>query len=411
MDKVICCICGTPYPQNAEECPVCGYVQPAQEAHNEFYEAHNYTYVKGGRFSKKNVKKRNSARQSSMTTDGALKKKMNIGSIVLITVLLVAILAAASYIILRYFLPNDFLYEGFENLHIPGTEQKYDEYMADDTEPALPQTSESLEEAEPKLNCTAVSIDTEYVEFDTAGSTIKLNITLEPVNTSDVPNFSSSNDMVATVNSEGLITAVGEGSAIITVSCGSEAAECLVACAFATEPETIELTLNRKSITLETEGQSWMLYNGEIDPDKIEWVSDDVTVAVIKSGKVTAVGEGSTSIHATYGEQTVSCEVQCEFDSEESTEAGEISEATGDGKTYSLYNPYGYAEDVSINPGEKFTLYLIDSSYNKVEATWTVSDTNVCTFDDNTVTGVTTGYTTITAKYAGKEYVCQVRVR
>ena len=56
-------------------------------------------------------------------------------------------------------------------------------------------------------------------------------------------------------------------------------------------------------------------------------------------------------------------------------------------------------------------LYLIDSDFNKVDAEWIVGNTNVCAFDNNVVTGIGFGHTTITAKYAGAEYVCQVRVR
>ena len=59
MNKIICNVCGTSYPENATQCPICGYVQTAETALTNDNTTSTYTYVKGGRFSKANVKKRN----------------------------------------------------------------------------------------------------------------------------------------------------------------------------------------------------------------------------------------------------------------------------------------------------------------------------------------------------------------
>ena len=62
MSKIICEICGTSYPDTNMQCPICGCVKPVDvnAAVNKETEANStYAYVKGGRFSKKNVKKRN----------------------------------------------------------------------------------------------------------------------------------------------------------------------------------------------------------------------------------------------------------------------------------------------------------------------------------------------------------------
>ena len=70
MSKIICDICGTSYPETASQCPICGCVRPgdfqrvSDESKNEGNNASGYTYVKGGRFSKTNVKKRNSGKVS-----------------------------------------------------------------------------------------------------------------------------------------------------------------------------------------------------------------------------------------------------------------------------------------------------------------------------------------------------------
>ena len=64
MSKVICDICGTAYPETATQCPICGCARdnvtqtPAADAtqKTDGEAAGGYTYVKGGRFSKSNVR-------------------------------------------------------------------------------------------------------------------------------------------------------------------------------------------------------------------------------------------------------------------------------------------------------------------------------------------------------------------
>ena len=60
MSKIICEICGTSYPETSTQCPICGCVKPMDKSvviDKEIQAGSTYTYVKGGRFSKRNVKK------------------------------------------------------------------------------------------------------------------------------------------------------------------------------------------------------------------------------------------------------------------------------------------------------------------------------------------------------------------
>ena len=64
MNKVICDICGTAYPDTAPKCPICGFAKTATEttsAGSERRTSESYAAVKGGRFSKQNVRKRNNS--------------------------------------------------------------------------------------------------------------------------------------------------------------------------------------------------------------------------------------------------------------------------------------------------------------------------------------------------------------
>ena len=65
-----------------------------------------------------------------------------------------------------------------------------------------------------------------------------LNIQILPEGTTDTIMYVSSNEAVATVNEEGRITAVAEGSVVITVVCGEQQLECNVVCNFSAEEAT-----------------------------------------------------------------------------------------------------------------------------------------------------------------------------
>ena len=108
MNKVVCNLCGTSYPENATQCPICGYARTAESASDEASSATPYTYVKGGRFSKANVKKRNQAANTTgeniatVDADIAPKKKSGRGLTVTVIILLLAIIAVLAYIALRF---------------------------------------------------------------------------------------------------------------------------------------------------------------------------------------------------------------------------------------------------------------------------------------------------------------------
>jgi len=416
VNKVVCNLCGTSYPENAAQCPICGYARSAEVPSTRSGEG-TYTYVKGGRFSKANVKKRNQTAHASLDNTALSDRKRSgygrkspTGLIVLVIILLLAIVAVAGYIALRFFLPNDFIYEGLNNLKLPSAATEQD---VSPTDPVEDIETGPIEEVEPDLSCTAVSFIESDINFDAIGAQVQLAVQLEPTNTTDNVVYSSSDESIATISNTGLVTSVSEGTAVITVVCGEVSADCIVICTVPTEEEdTVELTLNRKEITFDIEGQSWLLYDGEIPVADIVWTSDDDTVATISDGKVVAVGNGDTTVHGAYDGVTASCVIHCKLDEESSSEAGNISEAGGETKrTYKLYNPTGYADDVTIKVDGKFTLMLVDEDKNEItDAEWSVENKKICSYKDGIVKGLKSGTTEVTATYEGTTYKCIVRV-
>ncbi len=129
MSKIICDVCGTSYPETAVQCPICGCVRPGEvkviagdtTVQPEEKPTSNYTHVKGGRFSKANVRKRNSTR--GVDTEQEVlnnakeetaepqepekngKNKTDLGLTIAVIALLLAIVAVVAYIVIRFFVP------------------------------------------------------------------------------------------------------------------------------------------------------------------------------------------------------------------------------------------------------------------------------------------------------------------
>lgn len=317
MSKIICDICGTSYPETAKQCPICGCVRPGDvqrvtnEIKNDGQVSTGYTYVKGGRFSKSNVKKRSKGdvpatapKASAPNGENAGKEKNNRGLVITAAVLFLAIIGVVIYIAIRFFAP------------ISGT-----------NDPQSTTTNPQQDVID--LTCKDITFDVYDVLFAEEGEARLLYVTVSPANTTDKITFQSEDEAIATVSDAGKITAVAEGTTKIVVSCGDITKECVVTCQFG-EPTTSETTeettvpeettkpaetirLNREDMTMYRMGEDWVLYSGSIAKNLITWSSDDETVAVFTDGKVVAVGPGMTTVHAEFEDQKVSCIVRCDF--------------------------------------------------------------------------------------------------
>ena len=125
MSKIICDVCGTTYPEIAAACPICGCARPeaAKTVSSEGVLSDNgdrseYTYVKGGRFSKKNVRKR--LKQSGVAAGPVVhhvpdededdepieNEKSTKGLTIAVLALLAAIVAVVIYLAVRFFAPD-----------------------------------------------------------------------------------------------------------------------------------------------------------------------------------------------------------------------------------------------------------------------------------------------------------------
>ena len=172
------------------------------------------------------------------------------------------------------------------------------------------------------IPCTGISLGQTELVFSAEGEQLQLPVTLSPANTTDEHHYSSSNPEVVKVSSVGIVTAVGAGEATITVSCGSQSAECSVKCDFSSETgdttpvEVEELVLIKDDMTFFAPGENYVLSVTNVPAGTaVSWRSLDESVCTVdEKGHVVAVGEGTTRVFATVGDLEAFCWVRCRFE-------------------------------------------------------------------------------------------------
>ena len=131
------------------------------------------------------------------------------------------------------------------------------------------------------------------------GQTRALSVRLKPSNSTDNAQWVSSDTSVATVSSTGVVTARGQGNAVIyCIADSGVESECIVNV----------LALNSSSITLEQYDNYQLDVFGSTDT--IVWYTNNNRVATVDAnGKVIARGVGTTTITARVNGKLLYCRV------------------------------------------------------------------------------------------------------
>ena len=228
------------------------------------------------------------------------------------------------------------------------------------------------------------------------GQSETLTATVKPDNATDKSvTWNSSNAEIATVDSNGKVTAVAGGNATITAKAGDQQATCTVTVSVPVE----SVSLDKESITLEEESSTTLV--ATVKPDdatdkSVAWSSSNTSIATVdQSGKVTAVKEGSATITAKASEKQATCSV------------------TVKKKVIAVTSITLNKTDLSLNKGQSETLTATVKPDNATDksVTWSSSNTAVATVDSNgKVTAVAGGNATITAKAGEQQATCAVTV-
>lgn len=391
MSKIVCDVCGSTYSETEAQCPICGTAKseaakPAAEATGEDQTA------KGGKFSRTNSRKtsvgstRSTGHEKNNTREEGAPS--NWAMIIIVAVLLLAIVAVCVFIAVRLI------------------------SRPDNPDPSSTPSTPPIVQTVP---CTGIELaDSTYrtLSFTDLTQTVQLTVKPQPANTTDtvVCTYISSNPAVVLVDQTGLVTPVATGSATITITYGSYTISVSVTCDI---PKPItELKLKHSDVTLRAPGNLTVnLYDGELDPADIAWKSSDAAVATVENGVVTAVGNGTATITATYGDLTATCKV--------------IVKDIGENADYEVASKWG-ANDVTLQVGETIEFYLTDKATGKKvteNVEWIPSgDFSKCCKMETTENGVkitgtavtsnvTGKYVYIEAKYNGQAYRLIIRVK
>lgn len=209
------------------------------------------------------------------------------------------------------------------------------------------------------------------------GNTYTLTKTVAPTSAKNaIVSWSSSNKKVATVSSKGKITAVGNGTATITVKTGNgKKATCKV-----TVTAPTKVTLNKTSLTM-TPGQSYTL-KATVSPTAaqsfaVTWKSSNKKVAKVSSkGKVKVVGTGTATITVkTVNGKTAKCKIT----SKSYVKSGsKLYVGTSAGlKTYTLYTQTGKSSYYRNLGCVTTAVSIVASSYGKSYSPETIHASSV----------------------------------
>ena len=251
---------------------------------------------------------------------------------------------------------------------------------------------------------STVSLDKSSYSFNTIGGTITLKATVYPEDaTNKAIEWSSNNTGVATVDSNGKVTAVGNGTATITVTTKDQGKT--ATCAITVAQVVTGVSLNAASITL-NEGQTQTL-TATISPSNaanksVTWTSTNSSVAKVDAnGVVTAVSKGTATITATTvdGGKTASCAV---------TVKRPVTSIQLNKTSLVFYR-------LTSELTETLTATVIPYNAENTAVTWSSSNTSVATVSNTgVVTGKSKGSATITVTAQdgnGASATCQVEVK
>ena len=233
------------------------------------------------------------------------------------------------------------------------------------------------------------------------GQELQMSVALQPANAVTASlTWESSDEKVATVSDNGLVSAFATGETQITVT----TAEGKTATSFITVTNTIiEVT----SISLSSEsldiliGESAIL-TVTISPDNatdksVSWQSSDSSIATVASGVVSGIASGEAIITATSGKVSATCKVTVN-NNQTFVEVEEV-----------ILTP----DKIVIMKGESYplTVEILPEAATDKELTWTSSNAEVATVDNGVVNAIYAGTTVISATAINGVYgECSVTV-
>ena len=237
--------------------------------------------------------------------------------------MIVALLCVSGFIFVKYFLPSVLSAREAVNA----------------TEPVVVETTLPEETEAPTVPCTGLELVEKAAELTEIGQKYLIPVNCVPQDTTDPMFFASVDESIATVDEEGCITAVSNGTTIVTITCGQAHIEFIVSVEVEGDEETTaedetapegeteapaeeetqvpEETKQLKYVKLEIDGNTDVTFRGwgldftfklknGLTNEEVTWKSENENVCKIdEKGHMVITGKGRTDVVVTYGDQEV----------------------------------------------------------------------------------------------------------
>lgn len=260
------------------------------------------------------------------------------------------------------------------------------------------------------IEVTSVELDRSTLILD-MGETATLSALVFPENATNVTlRWVSSDPSVATVDKEGTVTAVKEGSAVIKVSAGDKSATCSVT---VNDPSTravavTGISLDAVSINLDEENTVAVL-TATILPENatdksVTWSSSDESVVTVQNGVVSAVGAGQAIITAS---SSNNLRATCAVFVTGNFNTGPIIPSDGSVTGIVLNKTI---LSLTIGETDQLDATVIPSDAENKNVSWSSSNPNVVTVNNGLVTAASAGTATITVTTEDGGFTAQCEV-
>ena len=167
---------------------------------------------------------------------------------------------------------------------------------------------------------TVLDMNYEDITMDHEGQTVWLKIDFDlSEDQIKAIRWETTDESIATVDDEGLVTAIGDGTAVISASIADYTASCIVRCVNVTGNKGVnsdesEYVINYEDVTLSRKGEYFELTLKSILGEEVPeftWTSSDKSVATVDDkGIVTAVADGTCKITTSIGKDDFECIVR-----------------------------------------------------------------------------------------------------
>jgi uncharacterized protein YjdB len=250
------------------------------------------------------------------------------------------------------------------------------------------------------INTTSISLNKSSMSLNKGGSET-LTVTRSPSSVSyPTITWTSSNTGVATVDSNGKVTAVGNGSATITAKT-TDGTNLSKTCTVTVTTPVTGVTVSPTTLTLNVGGTytlSKTISPSDASNKNVTWSTNNTGVATVdSSGKVTAVAKGTCTITCT--------------SSADSTKKGTCAVTVNQQATGISISP----TSVTLEVGQTTSVSASVSPSNANNRNYTLSSNNtaVATVSNGVITAIAPGTATITATSSdgGHKANCTVTVK